>query len=240
MATLLKRKVDTEFFSPKAKLVKSPPTILSTPSSVAGLELIKDFVSAEEEQTLLDFLNGPLCTWRTDLARRCMHFGGTYCCLPPYAERKTTKPEIKQAPPMPQQLSWLIERMVDKGVYQSEALPGFCIVNEYILAQGISPHTENFSFDEPVVGLSLGSPDVMRFHEMRQAYDGSVRSGKASQAPYSGLKVDVILPTRSLVIMRGPSRWEWQHEIRRVKGTRGKDFKRTSLTFRVKKAKEGR
>lgn len=236
---LAKRKSPADFFKPRAKcLNKSSSNTESVANSgVPGLEIVPDFITVAEEEELLRYLNSSDCTWRTDLARRCMHFGGTYCCLPPPAERKTVKPEIKQAPPMPHQLDWLITRFVDHEVYALDCIPEFCIVNEYLGSQGISAHTENFSFAAPVVGLSLGSPDSMRFHEMQIAYNGSVRSGKAGQAPYTGLKVDIMMPARSLMIMRGPSRWQWQHEIRRVKGTRPKDFKRTSLTFRTKKSR---
>ena len=230
----LKRKVDAAFFAPKTKSSYTA-AVITAPATVPGLEIIHDFITPAEEVELLAFLNGPTCQWRTDLARRVMHFGGTYCCLPPPAERKTTKPETKQAPPMPSELDWLMERLTTSQVLTEDQKAEYCIVNEYVKAQGISPHTENFSFQEPVMGLSLGSEDSMRFHQMKTAYDGSVRSGKAGQAPYTGVKIDVKLPPRSLMVMRGPSRWEWQHEIRRVKGCRPPDFKRTSLTLRVKK-----
>lgn len=88
------------------------------------------------------------------------------------------------------------------------------------------------------MGLSLLSPVSMRFHELSGAFDGSVRSGKAAKAPRTGKHVNVLLPSRSLVVMRGQSRWSWQHEILRSKKGREKDFLRVSLTFRLKKGEK--
>ncbi len=235
-----KRSVALDFFTRVSKRKTLPGNstfathIESNICDVPGLKLIPDFVDSTEESELLKFLDSPRRKWRTDLARRSLHFGGTYCCLPSAAERAANiTPEMKHAPPIPSELHWLVDRMVSKGVY-NEHRPEFCIVNEYVGTQGISAHTENFQFAQPVVGLSLGSPDIMRFHEMKDRYDGSVRSGKAAKAPYTGRKVDVLLPSRSLVVMTGDSRWKWQHEIRRIRGSRGAKFKRTSLTFRIK------
>lgn len=204
--------------------------------AVPGLSLYPNFVNDAEEASILAFLNHPEeCTWRTDLSRRTMHFGGTYCIMPPRDEGpKPSKPEILQAPSIPQELHWLLQRMVDSDIYKRNQKPQYCIVNEYTGNLGISAHTENFQFGEPVVGLSLGSPCPIRFHELAEPFDGSVRSGKAAKARKTGRVEDVQLPPRSLLVMNGPSRWSWQHEIvRSVKG-RGPGWKRVSLTFRFK------
>lgn len=189
----------------------------------------------------MDFLNGPSCTWRTDLSRRTMHFGGTYCCMPSKGRCKSgnddgeaERPVVLKAPDMPAQFDWLIQRMVDRGVFCNERRPRYCIVNEYVGNQGISAHTENFSFSQPVVALSLLGRDKMRFHELAEAWDGSVRSGKAAKAPRTGKKADVDLPRRSLLVMKDDARWKWQHEIARTAKGRGVGWKRVSLTFRVK------
>lgn len=74
----------------------------------------------------------------------------------------------------------------------------------------------------------------MRFHELSAAHDGSVRSFKANQAPRTGRKADVWLPSGSLLVLRGKARYEWQHEIvRSKKGRVGDNWRRVSLTFRV-------
>ena len=247
-----KRKVISDYFAPSAKRAsistdhklrsglkeviqyRENPIPFST--SVPGLVLHRDFVSHTEEKEILSFLNDPSrCTWRTDLSRPTMHFGGTYCLMPSKTDSSTSsKPEILEAPPMPPELFWLIQRMVDASIFPADKRPQYCIVNEYTGAQGISAHTENFQFGEPVVGLSLLSACPIRFIELTQPLDGSVRSGKAGKAERTGKKVDVHLPGRSLLVMSGESRWKWQHEILRSKKDRGAGWKRVSLTFRYK------
>lgn len=250
-ATHKKRKAINDFFTPipKQRTSREARSILSentkdvpteNPSlqstAVPGLTLHHNFVNATEEQQVLAFLNDPSkCTWRTDLSRRTMHFGGTYCLMP----RKTdppsqSKPPILQALPMPQELNWLIQRMIDVNVFPDSQRPQYCIVNEYTSNLGISAHTENFQFGEPVVGLSLLSACPIRFHELTEPYDGSVRSGKAGKAAKTGRVVDVQMPGKSLMVMRGESRWKWQHEIVRSAKGRGMGWKRVSLTFRYK------
>ncbi|KAI4123824.1 MAG: hypothetical protein LQ338_005084 [Usnochroma carphineum] len=205
-------------------------------TAVPGLSLYPDFINPTEEHKILAFLNDSTrCIWRTDLSRRTMHFGGTYCIIPRTGDVPgQTKPESVQAPDMPQELHWLVQRFVDTGIYEDNKRPQFCIVNEYTGNHGISAHTENFQFGEPVVGLSLLSACSIRFHELAEPFDGSVRSGKAAKAQKTGRVVDVQLPPRSLLIMNGPSRWSWQHEIVRSAKARGPGWKRVSLTFRFK------
>ncbi|MCJ1411946.1 hypothetical protein MMC19_006038 [Ptychographa xylographoides] len=246
-----KRKVLTDFFLPSSKFVKAPcvnPSRTSpTPLAVPGLSLISDFVNMEEEASILAFLNHKQRTWRTDLSRRTMHFGGEYCLMPPRTRRTTVdvdgtanhalssiQPEIVQAPPMPEEFNWLLQRMKDRGIYSKKQTPQYCIVNHYIGNLGISAHTENFSFSQPVVGLSLLNSCSMRFHELVTPDGGSVRSGKASKAKRTGRYVDVMLPGRSVVIMNDDARWKWQHEIVRSSTGRGIGWERISLTFRVK------
>lgn len=246
-----KRKAITDFFGPVSQRSSSQRaltnpqrrpeaksnqafTVKETP--VPGLTLIQDFIKPAEEENILGFLNdSALCTWRTDLSRRTMHFGGTYCLMPSKSDMPTNgKLEILRAPPMPAELEWLIQRMVDTHVFPDRQRPQYCIVNEYTDALGISAHTENFQFGEPVVGLSLLSTCPIRFHELTEPFDGSVRSGKAGKAEKTGRKVDFDMPGRSLLVMRGESRWKWQHEITRSAKGRGVGWKRVSLTFRYK------
>lgn len=216
-------------------------TILSHPplsDTIPGLDIRTDFVSEREEEALLEFLEQQ--EWRTDLARRVIHYGGTYCLMPPRSatpeERQRIQDTILRAPPMPPQFDLITARMVDQQLYTKATLPEFCIVNEYKEAQGISAHVENFRFKSPVCGLSLSQGDWMRFHELVKADDGSVRSGKAAQAKRTGKRVDIWMPRRSLLVMTGEAREKWQHEIVRSKrGRNAPNWKRVSLTFRTEK-----
>ena len=248
-----KRKAISEFFKPITKQprpeqpVSAPQPILKerlesnytvkeTPvPAVPGLTLLLNFIEPAEEQSILSFLNDPsISKWRTDLSRRTMHFGGTYCLMPTTSSSKTKgDPEIVQAPSMPPELGWLIQRMMDAHIFPEDQ-PQFCIVNEYTDNLGISAHTENFQFAEPVVGLSLLSACPIRFSELKEPFDGSVRSGKAAQAEKTGRKADLNMPVRSLLVMKSESRWRWQHEILKTSLGRSIGWKRVSLTFRHK------
>ena len=246
-----KRKVIDDFFKPISKRPtpdqillhsqhrheeKSKQALTLEQTPVPGLALLLNFIEPAEERSILNFLDDPSkCTWRTDLSRRTMHFGGTYCLMPSKSDIPTSaKPEILQAPPMPKELEWLIQRMVDAHVFPDHQRPQYCIVNEYTGNLGISAHTENFQFGEPVVGLSLLSACPIRFRELAEPFDGSVRSGKAGKANKTGRKADVDMPGRSLLVMRAESRWRWQHEIVRSPKARRSGWKRVSLTFRYK------
>lgn len=205
-------------------------------SQPAGLSLIEDFISVDEEAKILAFLDAQ--EWRTDLSRRTMHYGGTYCLMPPRDASPNTRKQHEQnvlkAPDMPNELDFLIGKMTSAQLYTSDGKPEYCIVNEYKSGHGISAHVENFRFGEPVCSLTLSDADSMRFHELSAAFDGSVRSGLAAKAPRTGRKVDVYLPRRSLLVLRRDARSSWQHEI-----TRGRKhapfWRRVSLTFRVDK-----
>ncbi|KAL8920872.1 MAG: hypothetical protein Q9208_006044 [Pyrenodesmia sp. 3 TL-2023] len=246
----MKRKAINDFFLPAKKKSTAlasldsrevtdgtnAPRLEAQETAVPGLSLYRDFVTPTEEAGILGFLNdSSKCAWRTDLSRRTMHFGGTYCVMPPKNDApKQAKPQVLQAPDMPQKFQWLIQRFVDTNVCKKDQKPQFCIVNEYTGNLGISAHTENFQFGEPVVGLSLLSACPIRFHELTEAFNGSVRSGQAPRANKTGRMVDIQLPARSLLVMNGPSRWSWQHEIARSAKGRGPGWKRVSLTFRFK------
>ena len=249
-SVMKKRKAINDFITPIAKHKASTnpknrvechgkeeaDCVSAQKTSVPGLTIQHDFVNHNEETTIIDFLNDPSkCTWRTDLGRRTMHFGSTYCLMQPKSNASSqAKPQILQAPSMPVEFDWLIQCMVNARIFQDDQRPQYCIFNEYIGNPGISAHTENFQFGEPVVGLSLLSACPIRFHDLTEPYDGSVRSGKAGKASKTGKVLDVVIPKRSLLVMRSESRWKWQHEIvRSVKG-RGARWKRVSLTFRYK------
>jgi len=251
-----KRKTLDDFFATDASVGPIKHPVLSQPylnteqqlirtfNTPPGLSLINAFITLAEEQALLDFLDSQ--TWRTDLQRRTMHYGGSYCLMPPRSASPGTRKKIEEtiitAPSMPAELDFIVQRMIEHGLYQADNEPKFCIVNEYCPGQGISAHVENFRFDEPVCSLTLAGADGMRFHELVAANDGSVRSGKASVAPRTGRRQDVHLDRRSLVILTGDARSKWQHEIARGRKTgKSPSWRRVSLTFRVeKKAGRGR
>jgi len=50
---------------------------------------------------------------------------------------------------MPEELMWLTDGFIYSGAFGKDEKPQYCIVNEYVSAQGISAHVENFQFGEP-------------------------------------------------------------------------------------------
>ncbi|GAB7351097.1 hypothetical protein MBLNU459_g1563t1 [Dothideomycetes sp. NU459] len=236
----MSKKRITEYFQPYPPPSTGAPAVKPDrrSQSVPGLSVLEGFITKVEEDELLAFLDAQ--KWRTDLSRRTMHYGGNYCLMPPRHATPEVCREIQQniitAPNIPERLRFLLDRMVEHGLYTPEAVPQYCIVNEYIAGQGISAHVENFRFGEPVCSLTLCGADDMRFHELEEAHDGSVRSGKASTAPRTGRRTDVRLGRRSLVVLCGDARSKWQHEISRGrKSGKSPGWRRVSLTFRTEK-----
>ena len=137
-----KRKTLHDYFAsevPKQPLHKTPkksPDLKSPPSPISGLSVIPNFVSSIEESSLLSFLAAQ--KWRTDLSRRTIHYGGTYCLMPPRNatpdERKRVENTILTADPIPSELTWLIDRMVDQDLYIAKGRPEFCIVYAALFA----------------------------------------------------------------------------------------------------------
>jgi alkylated DNA repair dioxygenase AlkB len=73
-------------------------------------------------------------------------------------------------------------------------------VNEYKRGQGIGAHIDTKSaFDDGLISISLGSDSVMEFQKENE-------NGKQ-------LKKLLHLPPRSLLLMSGPTRYEWSHQI---------------------------
>jgi len=128
-----KRKTLDDYFGTSAKrsnILCPSKRNANNSTSIPGLSIISDFVTAEEQTTLLAFLDSQ--KWRTDLARRTMHYGGTYCLMPPKsaspAERAAVEKNIITAPSLPDELSWLVDRLVEQKLYEPEARPQYCIV----------------------------------------------------------------------------------------------------------------
>lgn len=178
---------------------------------VPGLDYISAFVSAEVEQKILHALDEE--PWLGDLERRVQHYGYRYN----YKSRRID--ETMRVGELPLWLVKLGERMVKWGIF--EVTPDQVIVNEYLPGQGITSHVDcEPCFGDTVASLSLGSGCFMDFTSLE-----------------SGEKLPVWLERRSLVVLKGDSRYCWQHGIAKrkkdvVNGNGVERTKRVSLTFR--------
>ena len=114
----------------------------------------------------------------------------------------------------------------NEGFESAEPLEAFdqAIINEYEPGQGIAPHVDCEPCFGPVVAtLSLGSAVEMQFDHVK-----------------TGERIPVRLQQRSLAVLAGDTRYEWQHSIANRKsdpplGGRGKRVerrRRVSITFR--------
>ena len=145
--------------------------------------------------------------WLNDLKRRVQHYGYKY----DYKARAVTDDAYLGALP-----TWLMP-IIQKLSFN----PDQAIVNEYEPGQGISAHIDCVPcFNDSIASLSLGSPVTMVFIHSK-----------------TGKKEEIYLKERSLIILSGAARYEWQHAIPArksdvVNGFRVQRNRRISVTFR--------
>ncbi|KAE9554261.1 hypothetical protein FO519_002560 [Halicephalobus sp. NKZ332] len=175
-----------------------------------GLILNEEFVTEEEESSLMKFLN--TLEFETLNSRLVKHFGYRF----DYG--KNTAFELTD--PMPREFDQFIEKI---KLFFDEP-PDQCTVNFYKPGNGISPHVDNHSgFCETIAVISLSSSVNMNFHHMAN----------------SSCETELFVPRRSLMVMKGESRYCYKHMIRSgsidVNPVNGQVYKRSdrySLTFR--------
>ena len=108
-------------------------------------------------------------------------------------------------------------------------------VNHYKPGEGIGSHVDTPSaFADGLISISLNGGIVMEFRRVQQG-------NNINEAP---LKKLVYLPPRSLVLMSGPARYDWEHHIvtRRTDTHNCKVLPRQlriSLTFRTALTRDG-
>ncbi|PZP54809.1 MAG: alpha-ketoglutarate-dependent dioxygenase AlkB [Micavibrio aeruginosavorus] len=179
--------------------------------NISGLTYIPDFISAQEQDLLLSQIDQQL--WLTDLKRRVQHYGYKY----DYKARTVGNDAYLGL--LPDWLSAISTKLHNDGIFPS--IPDQVIVNEYLPGQGISAHIDCVPcFADKISSLSLGSPCVMEFFN-----------------PKTGEKKFITLRERSLIVLSGPVRYEWQHAIPARKsdviyGIKTERARRVSLTFR--------
>lgn len=185
---------------------------LRTDPQISGLAYHSDFIDAETEAALLEYIDAQ--PWLMDLKRRVQHYGYRY----DYRARNIARESRLGAVP-----SWLMScciRLKEERIFQ--AMPEQVIVNEYWPGQGISPHIDCVPCFGPVIAsLSLGSACVMNFRHAASAK-----------------KVSILLEPRSMLVLSGEARSAWQHAIspRKTDICNGQVIpraRRVSLTFRT-------
>lgn len=151
---------------------------------IPGLSIIRDFVSKEDEDALLELIDST--PWDTLARRRVQHYGKKFS----YKHR--TVDLNSSALDFPMKMRDTLTKMSGlKGVGRLDQVT----VNEYTVGVGLSPHVDTHSaFGDSICSLSLSGGVAMVF-----------RRDDEQKAIY--------LPPRSLLLMQGESRWAWEHYI---------------------------
>jgi alkylated DNA repair dioxygenase AlkB len=195
-------------------VIEAIPTGVETvpdTSVIKGFGYIPEFLDHEAHDALLRMVDEQ--TWLDDLKRRVQHYGYKY----DYKARHVDYSMRIGA--LPDWAADLAERLHEEGL--APDLPDQLIVNEYEPGQGISNHIDcQPCFTDTIISISLGSTCVMNFTH--------VATKKV---------IPVFLEPRSLVLLQGESRHDWQHGIPgRLKdkhqGATIQRKRRVSLTFR--------
>ncbi|KAK2847126.1 hypothetical protein Q5P01_010125 [Channa striata] len=159
-----------------------------------GLVLLEDFVSPEEEALLLAAIdwssaNDDVTAQKALKHRRVKHYGFEFC----YDNNNVDKNKPLLAG-LPEECLPVLDRCLKDG--HIVTIPDQLTVNQYESGQGIPPHVDTHSaFEDTILSLSLGAKTVMEFRHP------------------DGRLVPIVLPERSLLVMKGESRYLWTHGI---------------------------
>jgi DNA oxidative demethylase len=180
----------------------------------AGFLYVPELITPDEERALLAwFAASPdwkLVTFRGQTARRrAMSFGARYL---------TQGRKLEAAPALPPELAVYRDRMVEAactGLGRTAALAGrtiadfaLCTALHYPPGGAIGWHADNRAFGPTVLSLSLGAP--ARLQLQRPGRDDAAASGVIEQE----------LAPRSLFVLAGESRIDWQHRVCPVRAER--------------------
>lgn len=171
------------------------------PLYIPGFEYGEDFISVQEEKQLLDIISGiELHTFifqGFEAKRRVASFGYDYS----FDRRELTK-----GLPIPKEFDPLIAKVSAKFNIPAEEMAELLVI-EYPPGAVINWHRDAPPFDA-IAGISLQSDCTFKFrpHEKSKQGRGSVKSYQ--------------LKRRSVYLMKGEVRSEWEHSTAPVKETR--------------------
>jgi alkylated DNA repair dioxygenase AlkB len=173
-----------------------------------GWRYAPDFLSADEEAALIGLMADlPLAAARYKsytARRRVASYGGRF----DYDANR-----LRPAQPLVEPLHGLRARVAQWMGVAPEKL-AHVLVAEYPPGAPLGWHRDVPDFED-VVGVSLGSEAVLRFRPYPPV------------DPKRGDIVRVDVAPRSIYMMRGPARWDWQHSVAPGTGLRW------SITFRT-------
>ncbi|KAI5633618.1 2OG-Fe(II) oxygenase superfamily domain-containing protein [Phthorimaea operculella] len=152
------------------------------------LTILEDFITQDEEKQLI-----ALFDWVDDSSnlknRQVKHYGYEFRYGSNDVDLSTPLAEK-----IPEQCDVLWRRLREKGF--DLGVPDQLTVNKYEPGQGIPSHVDKHSpFGPTILSVSLGSSVVMDWKH------------------HSGKYVPVVVPARSMLVMQGEARYDWQHGI---------------------------
>lgn len=171
------------------------------PPLPAGLRYEEDFLSPEEEASLLAVIErlplAPMNYRGYTALRRVVSYGGTY---------DFSAQRLDAAEPLP---DWLAPLRARAAAWIAVAPEAFtqALVAEYRPGTPLGWHRDVPDFED-VVGISLGNEAVLRFRPY---------------PPDAPKKADILrlaVAPRSIYLLRGPARWQWQHSVAATKSLR--------------------
>jgi alkylated DNA repair dioxygenase AlkB len=175
---------------------------------IDGITYVPDYLARGEHDQFLEIVDQS--PWQRSLDHDVQVYGYSY------NDRQRVAHRIGDIP------AWatsLATRLQQDGHIQQ--VPNQLVVNSYRPGEGFWDHIDQSVFGEAILSVSLGSTCIMRF--TREQSDASE---------------ELLLEPGSLLVLTGPSRWEWKHGIplRASDVWCGREYERTrriSFTFRA-------
>ncbi|CAE7694237.1 ALKBH8 [Symbiodinium sp. CCMP2456] len=203
-----------------AALHKAPVSVEEAAKQVKGLHLYPDFLSEDEGRELADFLDQGEPEWSHEqfgvpTLYRVKHFGVLGSLRP----RMVRLPDPKLGEvdlPCDGILGLVSQRLSQQGLPWSGCLKGFvpneANVNDYSRdGSRLLLHWDDRGlYEECVCSVTVMGDCVMTF-QMGGRSNLSAPSSKTTGA--DAPVVRVAIPPRSLLVLRGSARYEWQHGI---------------------------
>jgi alkylated DNA repair dioxygenase AlkB len=192
-------------------LFGAPPP--AGPTLPDGLRYEEGFLSAEEEASLVAIMSQlPLEAMKYQqytALRRVVSYGGKY----DFSAQK-----LEASEPLPEWLDPLRERA---GAWAGIDPAHFtqALIAEYRPGTPLGWHRDVPDFED-VVGISLANDALMRFRPY------------PPDAPKKADVIKLTLAPRSIYLLRGPARWDWQHSVAPTKTLRYSITLRTSSSRR--------
>jgi alkylated DNA repair dioxygenase AlkB len=164
------------------------------PALPDGMLYQRDFLTREEEAALIDLIAAmPVkeMNYRGYTARRrVLSFGGSY---------DFQAHQLNAAPALPDTLEPLRRKVAHWLGIAPEAFSQV-MVAEYRQGTPLGWHRDVPDFED-VVGVSLLNEAVMRFRPY------------PPREPKKAGVIKVVVEPRSVYLLRGPARWDWQHSV---------------------------